>query len=262
MAVNAGQIHGGFRLFEKLFPATPLESLTSEPLDVLRARYRGRDRVGNVVMVVAFLGLTAAYYGLILALVAAVVRPNLPPGTRHVLGNSTIEYVACAGFLSLFSSTALVLFVLRLVLGREEYRLYMAYGARRLPRPVDVGKLFGWMAAVVFVPLAVWVACYLTTYTAFTDRALVESPFGSFGRPRRTLRYADIRGVYLVHRYHARFKDVASPSFVIVFKDGSRWKTDPATPRVFEEQLPVIEDVVRLSGAPAFEVNFPEDVPR
>ena len=261
MQPGIGSVRGGFKLLEHLFPSTPLESLTSDSLETLAAQYKAHDRWGSLLMVVVFLVVAAIYYGLIVALSRAV-HGRLPGDVRHIMGAGPSADWLCALFLSLASSTFFVFLVMRLFHGRQEHAIYMAYQAKKSGMKIDFHRLYRWILLIVFPPLVLWVVCYLTAYTAFTDSALIESPLWSFGMPRRTLPYTDIRGIYLVRKYHARFQDVEMPSFLIAFKAGDRWQSSPATPVDIEAQLPMIKFVARRSGVRLQEIEFADQVPR
>ena len=101
----------------------------------------------------------------------------------------------------------------------------MAYGARRAQRQIHAGKVFLWFFLVLFPALGVLCVLRATMFTAFTEKAVFDSSFGSLGVPTEHL-YTDVRDIYFARKYHARFEDRDLPRHVIVFKDGSQWRTD------------------------------------
>ncbi len=203
MGATQGQVRAGFHLLGKLFPATPLESLTSEPYPELVEKYKKLDASGNVLGFVAFVVSTIAIASLLAGL-AHMAQRGLPADTRQVLGSGWVEFILWAMFPSIFGTIYLSLKLLRLMLGRQEFAIYVAYGARRMPGNIDTNKAFFWLSVIFIPPIVVLAALYVTSYSAFTDRALIDRPFGSPGTVSARA-YADIRGIYLVRGYHAQF---------------------------------------------------------
>jgi hypothetical protein len=72
--------------------------------------------------------------------------------------------------------------------------------------------------------------------------------------------YTSVRGLYEVHRFHQRFRDVDLEHLnqVIVFTDGTRWETNHYT---VEKQREMMDFVAQRSGKPYQEVEFAEDIP-
>jgi hypothetical protein len=260
MAVSPGGIMIGFRTLEKLFPAPSLESLTKVPIEQLTKRYKSRDRWGNWLGFLAFLVLSAAYTLLIFGF-AALTLPR-SEHYKHVLHPVEMEYVIYGIFLSLLSFFFFLVLIYRWALGKKEYDIYMAYGARRMPYHFHVGKAFQWFFLVLFIPLALMTVLRVSMYTAFTDQAMLDSPFGSFGAAREHP-YKDVTGVYLVNGYHGRFRDYVDPVYVIAFKDGFQWDVGRGSggPRLEKEQA-VIKFVTQRSGKPIRKVQFVEEIPR
>jgi hypothetical protein len=261
MGATHGQVRAGFHLLGKLFPATPLESLTSEPYLELVEKYKKLDARGNLLGFVAFAVSTIAIASLLAGL-AHMAQRGLPADTRQVLGSGWVEFILWAMFPSIFGTIYLSLKFLRLMLGRQEFAIYVAYGARRMPGNIDTNKAFFWLSVIFIPPIVVLAALYVTSYTAFTDHALIDRPFGSPGTVS-TRAYADIRGIYLVRGYHARFQDNEAPFFVIVFNDGSRWETRPGHQGdQLKSEVDLMTFVSEKSGVPISRVSFGEEIPR
>jgi hypothetical protein len=260
MSVGPGEIVHGYRLLERLFPAPPLKSLTREPLEQLSRKYKRRDRWGNWLGFLAFVVMAVLYFFLLLGLSAwsrsGIVQP------QHILHPFEVEHVCYALFLSLVSSTYFLVLILRWILGAKEYDLYMAYCGQRMPFHFHIGKAFRAFFLIFFLPLLIVAVLRVSMYTAFTERAMLDSPFGTLGIARQHP-YADVRGVYLVRGYHGRFEDFKDPFYLIDFKDGFHWEVGRGSqsPRLDQEQA-VVRYVAQQSGRPIREVQFAEDIPR
>ena len=127
MTVNPGAIMAGFRLLGWLFPAPPLEELTSESFESLRQKYKSRDRWGNFLGLLAFIAVAAIYYLFLSWLAQAATRRFADAKFLH--HPMELEYILMGLFLSLASTGFFGCLALRAFLGREEYAIYMAYGA-------------------------------------------------------------------------------------------------------------------------------------
>jgi hypothetical protein len=255
LTVSPGAIMAVYRLLGWLFPAPPLEKFTSESFETLRQKYKSRDRWGNFLGLLAFVAVAAIYYFFISWLAQTATRRFADAKFLH--HPLEFEYVLMGIFLSLFSTGFFVLLALRAFLGREEYDLYMAYEGRRVQGHYHAGKAFLWMF-LLFVP-AVGAVCVLraTMFTAFTETAVFDGPFGSLGVPTEH-RYTDVRGIYLAGKFH---KDLSR--YVIVFKDGSQWRTEGHTAGpLLQKDVATMDYVARQSGQPILRVQFIEDIPR
>ncbi len=129
LTVNPGAIMAGFRLLGWLFPAPPLEELTSESFESLRQKYKSRDRWGNFLGLLAFIAVAAIYYLFISWLAQAATRRFADAKFLH--HPMELEYILMGLFLSLASTGFFACLALRAFLGAREYSIYMAYGARR-----------------------------------------------------------------------------------------------------------------------------------
>ena len=101
--------------------------------------------------------------------------------SKYLLHPIGFELAIWAGFLSLFSTGAIILFLLRGYLGREEFEIYCAYGARLNRWHFDSRKIFYWFFALFFLPLLAASVLRSRMFTAFTDKAIVDHPFISLG---------------------------------------------------------------------------------
>ena len=260
MAVSPGSIMAGFRLFGWLFPARRLEELTSESFETLRAKYRSRDRWGNVLGFFAFAALAAVYYFLLSWL--AELTTQRFGGAKYLLRPLEFEFILMGIFLSLVSSMFWCFLALRWFLGRKEYDIYMAYGARRVPGHWHAGRVFTCLFLLFFPLLGGASVLRATMFTAFTPNAMFDSSFGSFGVPDEHP-YTEVRNVYFARKYHTRSGDVVSPRYVIVFRDGSQWRTDNgAGGSKLAEQAAMVRYVAEQSRRPVVEMVFAEDIPR
>ncbi|MGO8688897.1 MAG: hypothetical protein ACLQLG_04630 [Thermoguttaceae bacterium] len=260
MTVHPGAILASFRLLGWLFPAPPLEELTSESFESLRQKYKSRDRWGNFLGLLAFIAVAAIYYLFISWLAQAATRRFADAKFLH--HPMELEYILMGLFLSLASTGFFGCLALRAFLGREEYAIYMAYGARRAQRQIHAGKVFLWFFLVLFPALGVLCVLRATMFTAFTEKAVFDSSFGSLGVPTEHL-YTDVRDIYFARKYHARFEDRDLPRHVIVFKDGSQWRTDGESGGAkLQKEVATVRYVSRQSGRPVIPVQFIEDIPR
>ena len=261
MGATQGQVRAGFHLLGKLFPATPLESLTSEPYPELVEKYKKLDASGNVLGFVAFVVSTIAIASLLAGL-AHMAQRGLPADTRQVLGSGWVEFILWAMFPSIFGTIYLSLKLLRLMLGRQEFAIYVAYGARRMPGNIDTNKAFFWLSVIFIPPIVVLAALYVTSYSAFTDRVLIDRPFGSPGtvqRPRVCRYSRDLP--------RARVSRAFSGQRGALLRDRlqrrSRWETRPGHQGdQLKSELELMNFVSNKSGEPISRVNFSEEIPR
>ncbi len=259
MSVNPGTILGGFRLMAWLFPPPRLRSVTPLSVEELAEQYRSRDRWCNVLAALVLVGLGTAFFFVIGA--CAEWRHRRWADSPYFFRPMALELGIWGGFLALVCTLYVMFIILRLALGADEYRLYVAYTSNKLkPFPFDgvkVARLFFWLFAPLLLALIV---LRVDTYTAFTDRAVVENPFLSLG-VAHVWPYAEVRGVYEVQGYHARFEDKVAPFHVIVFNDGRRWESEHGSggPKL-ENQREGVRFVARQSGRPFQKVAFIEDI--
>jgi hypothetical protein len=238
-----------------------LEDVTTESFETLRQKYRTRDRLGNLAGFLAFVGLAVVYYFAISWL--AELTAQRFASAKFLLQPQKLVLMILAAFLSLVSSTYLLFSWLRWYLGSAEYEIYMAYGAHRLQHGhFHAGKAFKWMFILFFPPLLVLFVLYAMTFTAFTEKSMIDAPFGSFGAPTER-QYADVRNIYFAGKYHARFEDKVSPRYVIVFSDGFQWRTDGGIGGAkLEEQAAMVRFVAKQSRHQIVNVAFLEDIPK
>jgi hypothetical protein len=262
MAVNPGSVMAGFRLLARLFPPVPLEAVTSQSLEELKEKYRGRDRWGNLLVFMAFVALAVVFYFLLDG-ASRLTRPD--PGTSgFLIAPGGVELGILAAFLSLFSSGLVVWTLLAWFLGPQEYAIYRAYASYRASpaAPWDIPTVFRWFFLLGFIPLLLFAVLVVDCYTAFTDEAIIDNSLWSLG-VRVVHPYSSIRGTYDVQAYHARFNDVSSPYQVIVFDDGTQWvSAQGAGGPKLEEQREILRFVARKSGRQVRPVKFIEDIAR
>jgi hypothetical protein len=261
MPVGPGTIYGGFRLFAKLFPAPPLDYVTSLPLEKLTFKYKWRDRWGNLIGFVLFVAVALGYYFLLVAL--AAWRTRGLERAVFLIEPIPFEWGFFAAFLSLTSSSVVGLLLLRGLLGRKEYEVYITYCSHRAfpPAPFDFTKVFKLFFVVGFLPLAAFVGLRIDSYTAFTEREMIDNPYWSVAREAR-IPYSSVRAIYEVQAYHARFKDVFEPHLLIAFNNGDRWRTDRGAKGLkLARQQRMVEYVAEKSERKIQQVMFVEDIP-
>lgn len=241
-----------------LLAAPRLDTVTAETFGELQHKYRSRDRWGNVICLVAFIG-AAVIYDYLLYGLTALLAWRFGDATYLLPPDNSLYRGAGVG-LSFVSSTYFVFVALRRYLGREEYNVYMAYGGLRL-QGIHTGKLCMWIFLLCFPPLWFVSVQQAAAFTALTQDALHDASFGAFGIPNEHL-YKDVRDIYFAKRCHARNGDVESPQYVIVFNDGYRRKTQNGREnRAMEKQVDMVRYVVRQSCRPTTDVKFAEDIP-
>jgi hypothetical protein len=250
--------HLVIRALAWLFPAPPLEEVTSDTFGTLSEKYRSRVRWGNLIAFLAFITV-AVYYYFLFSLLGSLITQRFAD-VKYVVHRNEVEYGMMAFLLSLVSSTYLYLLAFRWFLGRKEYDIYMAYAGLCL-YGMDAGKTFKWFFLLTFPPLVVLCLLWTTTFTAVTAKAMLDAPFGSFGvtteRP-----YSDVRNIYFARKFHTRNEDNDSPRYVIVFKDGYRWQTESVTTRAeLNEQTEIVRYFAEQSRRPIVTVEFIENIP-
>ena len=249
-----------FRFLAWLFPSPSLAELTpeSESFEMIRKRYRGLDRWGGPVLVLAMVAL-AVYFDFLFSVLGTLTTQRFADA-QYVLQCDKFDYRIMGVLLSFVSSTYLFFLALKWFLGRKEYDIYIAYYLSRLPVNLHAEKPFKWLFLLSFPPLVVLFSLWTTTFTALTDKAMFEAPFGSFGvtteRP-----YTDVRAIYFSEQLHARSEDIPWPQYVIVFKDGYRWKTKNPDDHRIARQDAMMRYVAKQSRTPIVRVKFNEDIP-
>ena len=230
-------------------------------MEELLSKYKRRELTGNMLGVVAFGVVGVAYY-LLFQFAADWCCRDLKD-VRYLIRLEPILVGAFAGMLSLFSSTYFLHFLLRWFVGRVEYAVYMEYASRKMDAgaPIDLTKLFKWMFLLFFTPLFLFAVLLVDSFTAFTDQMIIDNPVWTLGiRVERP--YTDVRGVYEVGGFHARFEDIMEPSHVIVFADGSRWETErKGEGPLLERHREIMRFVAEQNGRQVMKVDFVEELP-
>jgi hypothetical protein len=189
-------------------------------------------------------------------------------GSLFLIRSEPFELCVWAVFLALVVTPWLSFLILRVALGRKRYDefLMVASHSSRMGgaegTKVHLGKVFRFLF-FLFGPLLLGlIVLRIDTYTAFTDDAMVVSPFWSLGN-EEVRPYAGVRGVYAVARWHGRFEDVDKPYHSIVFKDGTVWTTGDGmrAPRPESDRL-FVQHIAERSGCPIRAVQFQEDIPK
>jgi hypothetical protein len=255
-----------FKLLGWLFPPPPLdEELISAPEVLLE-----RGKMWNLYSGIACLVLLVAMSGVLgyLACVAAAWRLGHLGKTVFLIDASPIELCIWAVFLAMAVTPVVGLVLLRIALSGKLYRDYIMVLSHTSPLggeagvPVHVGKLC-WFFFLLLGPLMLfWIALRIDSYTAFTQDAMILNSMWSLGR-EEIRPYQNIRGIYAVDGFHARFEDVHKPRHVLVFKDGTVWTTgdDMRAPRP-ETDVIFIDHIAQKSGQPVMNLPFLEDVPK
>jgi len=230
-------------------------------MEELKTKYKWRDRAGNVLGALAFIGLSAVYFAALWK--SGEWRLGDYDGAKFVMRPTVVEIAVWATWLSTGSVMVYILVGLRLVLGSAEYRQYVTYGSHRTypPAPYDVAKTFTFLFGTVFLPSLVLVATRVDNFTAFTDGSIIHNPVASIGRLAEHP-YSDVRGLYEVGGIHGRFKDFNQPYELVLFADGTRWQSDRGAggPKL-QYQRDAIRYVSTKSGCAVIPVNFIEDIP-
>ncbi|MDB5389903.1 MAG: hypothetical protein JWM11_5549 [Planctomycetaceae bacterium] len=263
MAPGPGSILAGYRLLAWLFPARDISELTSESYEELCEKYRSRDFWGNWLGCLCYCLLVVVYFLLLLA-IGNWITSGVP--RERFIGPFEFLYFFAAGFLSLFSAGFFMFLMLRLVLGKQEYDTYLAYGGEKIRRSglrvrIHFGKAFGLFFWVFVPPLMLAMLAYMDTYASFTEQNIILNPYWTLGQ-QIVRPYQDVRGIYEIKKVHRRNHDEIEPFQVIVFTDGTRWETDRGSldPKL-QMQRDVMTFVAGKSGKPVKPVEFEEDIP-
>lgn len=259
-------IFAGFRLMGWLFPPPPLDEQLVPSPELLEQKAKRWNRVTGLLCLALLLGCGVAFcFAACVAAdrhLAAVGRP------LFLIRAEPFELCVWAVFLAAVIAPWLSVLLLRLVAGRPRYRecvMVMSH-AKPMGGPRGVKVHFGKMFALflfLFGPLLLdLIVLRIDTYTAFTNDAMVVNPFWSLGQ-EEIHPYRDVRAIYAVAGYHARFQDVDKPCYALVFADGMLWTTGDGmrAPRM-EEDRQFIEHIAQRSGRPIRPIRFLEDVPR
>lgn len=261
MYSGVGPIEPFFRVVAWLLPAPPLEGLTPLSFEQLREKYRWRDRSAHLLGWPLVAGSAVPYFFL-LRWFADWRYSHLD--AILVIRAGSVELGFYAVTLSLFTVTYLLVLAYWLFLGRAEFRLYAVYLANKgngIVRGLDIIRLIRYTLLFCFPPVVLLVALRVDHYTALTDRAVVINPFWSFGT-EVTHPYTQVRGLYEVRGYHARFRDVGSTCHVIVFADNTRWRSEYCqSGDKLEMHRSVMLHIAARTGLVVREVPFEEDIP-
>jgi hypothetical protein len=255
-----------FKLLGWLFPPPPLDEESIAHPEVLLEKGKKWNFYSGVVC----LGLLAVVSALLgyLAILAAAWRLSHLGKTVFLIDASPVELCIWAVFLAMAATPVVGLLVLRIALGRQLYADYIMVLSHTSPLggeagiPVHVGKVCWFLFLLLSPILLLWIAARIDSYTAFTEDAMIVNSMWSFGR-EQVRPYQNVRGIFAVDGYHARFEDVHKPRHVLVFKDGTRWTTgdDMRAPRPDTDAI-FIDHIARKSGQPVMNLPFLEDVPK
>lgn len=243
-----------------LFPAPPLQSVTSLSLEELKNRFARRDLWGNILAFLLFVGLSVAIY-FALDAIAEWHYAGLTTA-RFLIRPQRVEFAFVAGIIGLFAMPIVMMVLFRLWVGRDEYRFYAAYaGHKAAPEhPFHATKVMTIMCLIGFIPFSVGMAFRIDEYTIFTDDAMIFSPFASLGH-REVRPYTSVKGIYEVRIQHLRFEDKVAPYQVIVFDDGTRWESDnDSGGEKLEYQRECARFVAQKSGRPLKMVEVVEEI--
>jgi hypothetical protein len=258
--VSPGGIVGGYRLLERLLPVPPLSEVTSESLETLSAKYLRRDKLGNRLGTVAWIVMWALFSVLIIVFVNSLHQSL--GDVKHILAPFMAEYICYGAMLSLLSFMVLSLQICRWLVGRKEFEIYIAYCGWRMPWHFDLNRAFKWFFVLFFLPFALVVVMRAATYTAFTDQAILDSPFGHLGYATKRP-YTDIRGLYQIQKMHGRQQDLPDRYTLIVFRDGSMWESNHDSQGLkLEEERAAAKFVSERTGLPIVPIDFRENVPK
>jgi hypothetical protein len=257
MAVSYRTIRAFFRFLGWLFPAPRLDEVTSQPFETLRAKYESREWA-NLLAVLGFVALAAVFYFFISWWARLTTQGFV--GVKFLLRPIELEYQLMGMFLSLVSVACFCLLAERCFVGKKEFDIHVAYYGHHVEGHFHAGKAFMWIFLLLFPPICVASLLRATTFTAVTDEAIFDAPFGSFGVPKK-YPYADVRNIYFAMKLHARSEDIVLSRYVIVFKDGTQWKSDKRGGGVSEEESAMMQYVAQQSHKCIADVQFIEDIP-
>ena len=258
---NGWHVHLGIRLLGSVFKAEPLAAITKESFEMLRWRYRSRERWGNWLGFLWFI-ICAALLSFFYVKLAAFLSHDVQK--TFFYGQESIMLVLAGCLVSLCISTTILFWAFRLWVGKEEYRLFMAYGGEHFRRTfgsrMDASKTF-LAFFIVGIPLFGFGILVADEYTAFTDHGIVINPLWSLGTVNERP-FTDVGGLYEVEAAHERSKDVFEPFQVIAFKDGERWESERRSqgPKL-EQQRQGLRFVSQKAKVPVHIVSFEENIP-
>jgi hypothetical protein len=257
MTVHPHTILIVLRAVQKVFPPPPLEQATSRTMDELKAKYRWTDLLANLLVLpmwaVAAGALTAVFWEL-----AWWYYRSLPKTVFLLKPPAEFLLALGAVFIAFYAAPLVTLYVIRWWMGTR-WPEYYAYACQRAN--LDAAKVLWLLFLVVTPPTLLGLALLTNGFTAFTEQAILHKPFWSLSC--REHPYTEVRGVYAIDAYHARFEDVVNPQHAIRFADGTMWTTrDNLRQPTPEVDDPVIRYVAERARCPVQKVRFVEDIPR
>jgi hypothetical protein len=253
-----------FRFFGWLFPPPTLDKKIIPSPDVLKEKGKWWNWASGALFFSLLLACAILFcfisYRLAGKHLAALGEP------LFLIRAEPFELCVWAVFLALVVTPWLSFLILRIVLGKTRYEEFLMVVCHSSPMggaegvKVHFGKMFCLLFFLLGPLLAGLIVLRIDTYTAFTNDAMVVSPFWTVGK-EEIQPYRHVRGVYAVSSWHAHFHDVEKPRHALVFADGTVWTTAdcmraprPETDRLF------IQHVAERSGCPIRPIRFLEDI--
>jgi len=259
-------ILAAFHLLGRLFPAPPLDREIIPSPEVLKEKSKRWNRISGVSFLSLFVACAISLGSIACKFadkhLAALGKP------LFLIRAEPFELWVWAVFLATVLSAWLSFLILRVVLSRERYHEFIMVTSHASPMggadgvTVHFGKVFCFFFFLAGPLLAALIVFRIDSYTAFTKDAMVINPMWSLGK-EVVHPYKDIRGIYSVANFHARFNDVAKPRHAVVFADGTVWTTGDGmrAPRPESDSL-FIQEIAKRSRRPVTALNFLEDAPK
>ncbi len=249
-----------FKILAEWFPAPPLEPPYVDSPEKLKEQGKKWNRMSGILCLCLIVG-CSFLFGFVARTIADKQMTALGQ-PLFLIRAEPWELWFWSIFLASLLGLWLSMVILRLVFGRERYGEFIMVVSNCSPYKIHSGKMAAFLFFVASPPLLGLLVLRVDSYTAFTQDAMVINATWSLGKVV-THPYQDIRGIYSVAGFHARFEDVAKPRHALVFSDGTVWTTDEgmraARP---QSDLTFIQHVAEKSGHQIVALNFLEDAPR
>lgn len=216
-------------------------------------------------LVLTFLALTLGWATL-LHYIAERHAQAFPAGVHlFKLSPNGLIFALPGPFLGILSVAPLLLFLARLLLGRERFVEYLYWEAGRLEAQGGCSLdgmilLLSGLCLLIGVLSAASVFLAMNWYVCLTDEAIVINPF--FGLQEEVRGYDTVREIVVTTHRKADRDVIEGPDIGIRFADGTSWSTGHTfrLPQDPEHVTALVSFLVRKTGKPITRARLLEDV--
>ena len=222
-------IIAAFEFLGWLFPPPPLDPEIVACPELLKQKAAWWNKVSGSLFLALLIGGSVLFCYLTVLSAASHLAPLGQP--LFLIRAEPFELCVWAVFIAFLLTPWACILLLRIGLGKRLYDEFMMVVSHGSPMggedgvKVHIGKMMA-LFFFLFGPLLfAFMVLRIDSYTAFTQDAMRINSMWTLGQ--ETVRpYKDIRGIYSIAAWQARFEDVVKPRHALVFVDGKIWATD------------------------------------